>query len=141
MRAAGHEAEREIAFAALSMLVGPCWPASPRLPDAQAAALEGALNLGPAVHGDRLAVGAATLAALAALADQGPVLLAVDDVHLFDVPSLETLFFALRRLHAERVAVVMTARSEADVPESSSSGSNRSPRSASRGWTWPRPAS
>ncbi|WP_214402353.1 LuxR C-terminal-related transcriptional regulator [Pseudonocardia lacus] len=115
VRAAGHEAEREIPFAALSMVVGPLLATVPQLADAQVSALEGALNLGPAVHGDRLAVGPATLAALAAAADHGPVLLAVDDVHLFDMPSLETLFFALRRLHAERVAVVMTARSEADV--------------------------
>jgi DNA-binding CsgD family transcriptional regulator len=117
VRATGHEAEREIPFAALSMLVGPLLAGAPRLPRSQASALEGALNLGPAVHGDRLAVGAATVAALAAAADEAPLLLAVDDVHLFDPPSLETLFFALRRLQAERVAVVMTARSEADVPE------------------------
>ena len=116
VRALGHEAEREIPFAALSMLVGPLLSGVPQLPDAQTSALEGALDLGPAVHGDWLAVGAATLAVLGAAADQQPLLLAVDDVHLFDLPSLETLFFALRRMHAERVAVVMTARSEADVP-------------------------
>jgi DNA-binding CsgD family transcriptional regulator len=116
VRMQGHEAERDIPFAALSMLVGPLLGSGPQLPDAQSSALEGALNLGPAVHGDRLAVGAATLAVLAAAADQRPLLVAVDDVHLFDLPSLQTLFFAVRRMQAERVAVIMTARSEADVP-------------------------
>lgn len=116
VRMQGHEAERDIPFAALSMLVGPLLGTVAQLPAAQTSALEGALNLGPAVHGDRLAVGAATLAVLAAAADQGPLLVVVDDVHLFDLPSLRTLFFAVRRMQAERVAVIMTARSEADVP-------------------------
>jgi DNA-binding CsgD family transcriptional regulator len=116
VRMQGHEAERDIPFAALSMLVGPLLGGLPGLPAAQVSALEGALNLGPAVTGDRLAVGAATLGVLAAAAEQGPLLVAVDDVHLFDLPSLQTLFFAMRRMHAERVAVIMTARPEADVP-------------------------
>jgi DNA-binding CsgD family transcriptional regulator len=115
VRMQGHEAERDIPFAALSMLVGPLLGTVAPLPGAQTSALEGALNLGPAVHGDRLAVGAATLALLAAAADQGPLLVVVDDVHLFDLPSLRTLFFAVRRMQAERVAVIMTARSQADV--------------------------
>lgn len=97
------------------MLVGPLITSVAGLPDVQAAALEGALNLGPAVHGDRMGVAAATLAVLSAAADRQPLLLAVDDVHLIDVPTLETLFFALRRTHGERLAVLITARLESDV--------------------------
>jgi DNA-binding CsgD family transcriptional regulator len=115
IRIQGHEAEREIPYAALSMLVGPLIAEAVDLPDVQAAALEGALNLGPAVHGDRMGVAAATLAVLAAAADRKPLLLAVDDVHLIDPPTLETLFFVLRRTQGERLAAVMTARSESDV--------------------------
>lgn len=114
----GHEGEREIPFAALSMLVGPLLDTVSQLPPVQAAALEGALNLGPAVHGDRLGVAAATLAVLAAAAEERPLLLAVDDVHLLDQPSLEALFFALRRMRAERLAAVMTARTGPEVDPS-----------------------
>ncbi len=111
----GHEGEREIPFAALSMLVGPLLDVVAQLPRVQAAALEGALNLGPAVCGDRLGVAAATVAVLAAAAEDQPLLLAVDDVHLLDQPSLEALFFALRRMRAERVAAIMTARTGSEV--------------------------
>ena len=115
VRVQGNEAEQDIPFAALSMLVGPLLGDAPGLPAAQAAALDAALDLGPAVHGDRLAVSAATLSVLAAAAEARPLLVTVDDVHLVDTPTLETLAFTLRRLRTERVAVIMTARLEADV--------------------------
>ena len=52
IRVAGHEAESEIPYAALSLLLGPLLNGIPALPRPQAAALEGALNLGPG-GGDR----------------------------------------------------------------------------------------
>ncbi|MGI5128279.1 AAA family ATPase [Pseudonocardia sp. CA-107938] len=115
VRVQGNEAEQDIPFAALSMLVGPLLSEAPGLPAAQAAALDAALDLGPAVHGDRLGVAAATLSVLAAAAESRPLLVTVDDVHLVDAPTLETLAFTLRRLRTEPAAVVMTARLEADV--------------------------
>lgn len=116
VRVQGDEAERDIPYAALSMLVGPLL-ADTALPDVAAAALDGALNLGSAVYGDRRGVAAATLAVLAACAARQPLLLAVDDVHMIDSPTLDALFFALHRTHGERLAVVLTARSEPDVPD------------------------
>src|SRR5918993_2335171 len=53
IRAEGHEAESEIPYAALSLLLGPLLGGIATLPRPQAAALEGALNLGPGA-GDRL---------------------------------------------------------------------------------------
>ena len=47
IRVDGHEAESEIPYAALSLLLGPLLDGIPALPRPQAAALEGALNLGP----------------------------------------------------------------------------------------------
>ncbi|HVH21887.1 MAG TPA: AAA family ATPase, partial [Pseudonocardia sp.] len=116
VRVRGFETEREFPFAALSMIVGPLLAEATDLPAVQVAALEGALNLGPAVHGDRMGIAAATLAVLADAADRRPLLLTVDDVHLIDVPTMETLLFALRRIHTERLTVVLTARAERDVP-------------------------
>ncbi|MGH3911858.1 MAG: LuxR C-terminal-related transcriptional regulator, partial [Pseudonocardiaceae bacterium] len=80
-----------------------------------ASALRSALDLGPAVHGDRLGVAAATLTLLANSADDEPLFIAVDDAHLLDLPSLEALVFSIRRMRAERIAVVLTARCAVDV--------------------------
>lgn len=115
VRVAGHEAETDIPYAALSMLLGPLLHGLAGLPGAQASALRGALDLGPGQHGDRLGVAAATLTLLANSADERPLFIAVDDAHLLDLPSLEALVFAIRRMRVERIAVILTARSAVDV--------------------------
>ncbi|MGH3916440.1 MAG: ATP-binding protein, partial [Pseudonocardiaceae bacterium] len=51
IRVDGHEAETDIPYAALSMLLGPLIEGLEGLPEAQASALRSALDLGPAVHG------------------------------------------------------------------------------------------
>jgi DNA-binding CsgD family transcriptional regulator len=112
----GHESEMEIPFAGLSWLLQPLTGLLPKLPRVQAEALAAALQLGPASGGgDRLAVAAATLTLLAEVADEQPLLVAVDDAHWIDVPSLEAIVFAARRLCAERIAMVITSRPAADV--------------------------
>ena len=77
-------------------------------------ALEGALNLGPG-GADRLGVAVATLGLLAHTAEERPLLLAVDDAHSLDLPTLEALVFSVRRMRAEPIAVLVTARSPADA--------------------------
>jgi DNA-binding CsgD family transcriptional regulator len=114
IRGTAHEAESEIPYAALSLLLGPLLDGIGRLPRPQAAALEGALNLGPGA-GDRLAIGAATLGLLAQAAEERPLLLAVDDAHSMDLATLEALVFSVRRMRAEPIAVLLTARSPADT--------------------------
>ena len=52
----------------------------------------------------------ATLALLTDAAEVQPVLCLVDDVHWLDAASADALLFATRRLHADRVALVLTAR-------------------------------
>ena len=115
LRIQGHECESEIAFAGLTWLAEPLAELSSRLPAAQAEALDAALHLGSSRAGDRLAVGIATLTLLASAAEERPVLVAVDDAHLLDLPSLEAMVFAARRLQAESIAVVMTAHPAEDV--------------------------
>jgi DNA-binding CsgD family transcriptional regulator len=63
---------------------------------------------------DARAVAMACSTALGLLADEGPVLLAVDDVQWLDEPSARTLSFVLRRLHGERVGVLLTRRDGAE---------------------------
>ena len=114
IRVDGHEAESEIPYAALSLLLGPLLDDLGALPRPQSAALEGALNLGSGGAGDRLGVAVATLGLLAHAAEERPLLLAVDDAHCLDLPTLEALIFAVRRMRAEPIAVLVTARSPAD---------------------------
>ena len=88
-------------------------PARPGLPGqdpaAAGAALEGALALRPGAGQDRFAVGAATLSLLAAFADEQPVAVLIDDAHWLDVPSAQALLFAVRRLVADPIAVIIAS--------------------------------
>jgi DNA-binding CsgD family transcriptional regulator len=59
---------------------------------------------------DRRAVGAGTLAAVRAAARDAPVVIAIDDVQWLDQASAHALEFALRRLRAEPVVLLATAR-------------------------------
>ena len=105
---AGVQSESELAFAGLGDLFRARLAEVDRLPDVQAAAIRGVLALAPATGG--LAVGAATLGLLGSLAEASPVLVAVDDLHWLDQASAQALLFAARRLHAEGVVVLLTAR-------------------------------
>ena len=112
LRARGIESEAEVPFAGLLELLRPALTAIDRIPAPQAAALSGALALAPATAQDRFAVGAATLSLLAAHADEGPLALLVDDAQWLDGSSAEALLFAVRRLVADPIAVVITVRDE-----------------------------
>jgi DNA-binding CsgD family transcriptional regulator len=110
LRARGIESEAVIPFAGLAELLRPALSALDRIPAPQAAALAGALALGPAHARDRFAIGAATLSLLSASAEEGPIALLVDDAHWLDRSSAETLLFAARRLLADPIALVITVR-------------------------------
>src|SRR4051812_22293457 len=98
LRARGIRSEAEVPFAGLAELLRPAREALERIPRPQGSALAGALGLEPATAQDRFAVGAATLSLLSAWAEDGPVLLLVDDAHRLDASTAEALLFAARRL-------------------------------------------
>src|SRR5438132_6236167 len=79
LRARGIESEAQVPFGGLLELLRPALGAVDRIPPPQADALQGALALRPGSAQDRFAVGAATLSLLAAHADEGPLLVLVDD--------------------------------------------------------------
>jgi DNA-binding CsgD family transcriptional regulator len=110
LRARGVESEAQIPFGSLLEVIRPALPLLDKIPPPQAAALEGALALRPGAASDRFAVGAATLSLLAACAEQAPAVLLLDDAQWLDVSSAQALFFAIRRLVADRIAVLITAR-------------------------------
>jgi len=112
LRARGIESEGAVPFGGLLELVRPALAVLDRIPRPQAAALESALALRPGVAHERFAVGAATLSLLAAYADDAPLLVLVDDAHWLDASSGEALLFAVRRLVADPIAVVVVARED-----------------------------
>lgn len=110
LRCCGAETEAEIPYVGLGDLFGSVADQLGSLPPRQAEALSGVLALGPSVAGDRFAVSIATLGLLSVLAENGPVVVAVDDAHWVDRFSLEALAFTARRLGAEGIAMVFTIR-------------------------------
>jgi DNA-binding CsgD family transcriptional regulator/ABC-type iron transport system FetAB ATPase subunit len=111
LRARGVQSEAQIPFAGLSELLRPALQYLDRIPEHLAGALEGALALVPSRAENRFALGAATLSLLSAYAEDRFVLVLVDDIHWIDGSSADAMSFAFRRLLADPVAVVLSARS------------------------------
>ena len=116
LRACGVESEAELPFSGLLELLRPIIGHVDRLPEPQAAALRGALALGPAKGADRFAALAATLGVLVAASEEGSVLVFIDDAQWLDAASGEALAFAARRLRAEGVAMLWAARTGDTLP-------------------------
>ena len=117
----GVEAEAAFAFSALSELVADVLEdVGPSLPSPRRRALEVALLLvepGEETT-DAHGIGLALLDVLRAVAEQGPVVVAVDDLQWLDVSSAAVLQIALRRLRAERVGFLATLRTTPEVSAS-----------------------
>ncbi len=113
LRAVGLDAERHLPFAGLLQLLRPALDRLEDLAHPQAEALAGALGLSeePPGTGDRFMIGAAVLGLLARYAEDGPVVVVVDDLQALDLPSVEAILFSARRLAADPVAVLLAARS------------------------------
>jgi DNA-binding CsgD family transcriptional regulator len=107
---AGVQSESDLAFGALALLLAPVLDGVDALPAVQAQSLRVALGLSAGAPGERLATYAAVVALLAASADQGPVLVIVDDLQWCDAGSREAILFAARRLAADPVAFLFGLR-------------------------------
>jgi DNA-binding CsgD family transcriptional regulator len=110
LRGAGSESEQGIPFGALHQVLRPALHHLAAIPAPQADALGAALMLRPGDPGDRFAIGAATLSLLCRYAEERPVAVLLDDLHLFDRPSADALAFAARRLMADPIVVLATSR-------------------------------
>src|SRR5271154_2361425 len=111
LAATGRESEQDLAFSGLHQLLRPVLGRIGDLPPRQAAALRGAFALsGDAVPPDALLTGIAVLTLLSLASEDAPVLVTVDDAQWLDRASLDALTFAARRLDAERVVVLVSAR-------------------------------
>ena len=108
------ESESKLSFAGLAdLLAAVPDDVAALLPPPQRAALDAALLRASAERPpDRRLLGSALLSVLRALADRGPVVVAVDDLHWLDAPSAAALEFALRRLGGERVILIASLRAD-----------------------------
>ena len=110
------EAEIALPFAVLGDLLGDVPDAAlGRLPDPQREALEVALLRAGTKPGglQRRAVALGVLGALRVLAEDTPLVLAIDDVQWLDPPSADALAFAARRLRDEPIGFLLARRAEA----------------------------
>jgi len=106
----GVESEMELAYAGLHQLCTPMLDRLGALPEPQQVALAVALGRASGDPPDRFLVALATLGLIAAVAEEQPLLCAVDDLQWLDDASARVLGFVARRLLAESVAVVFAAR-------------------------------
>ncbi|MBV9715186.1 MAG: AAA family ATPase [Solirubrobacterales bacterium] len=108
LEASGEESEENLDYGVLAQL------------ELRAALLSGdASRVGEISHlehlsargaGSMFSAGGELLAALGSLQDVSPVAVVIDDAHWIDQPSARALLFAVRRLQADRVAVVLVTR-------------------------------
>jgi DNA-binding CsgD family transcriptional regulator len=111
------EAETSFAHAALGDLLGPHLELLEVLPGPRRRALEVALLVAErGEEPDQQAVALATLTALRALAREGPLVVAVDDVQWLDRPSAAVLGFAARRLTGEPIGLLLAQRTAGAAP-------------------------
>src|SRR3954463_5977043 len=109
-RAAGVQAEMELAFAGLHQLCAPMLDRLDRLPAPQRDALATAFGLRAGEAPDRFLVGLAALSLLSDVAEDRPLLCVIDDAQWQDRESAQTLSFVARRLLAESVGLVFAVR-------------------------------
>src|SRR6202051_4156203 len=113
-RAAGVQSEMELAYAGLQQLCTPMLDHLQRLPAPQHEALAVALGIGSGPAPDRFLVAVAVLGLFSEVAEQRPLICLVDDAQWLDQASTQVLAFVARRLQAESVAVVLTARTPSE---------------------------
>jgi len=112
LRASGNEFEAGLSFSGLHQLLAPVLGLLESLPERLRDALAVALLLRSGPAPERFAVGVAALSLLSRRAEDGPLLLLVDDAHLLDPATAETLRFVARRLVADPIALLMSLRPE-----------------------------
>lgn len=108
----GVASETDLAFAGLHRLLRPVMDQVAALPHQQRQALAGSLELGESTERDRFLLSVAVLSLLSEVARGGPVLACVDDCHWLDMPTLDALSFAARRLDNEGVVMLFATRDQ-----------------------------
>ncbi|QTE27970.1 helix-turn-helix transcriptional regulator [Pengzhenrongella sicca] len=106
----GVPSEARLPFAGLHQLLGPVLPAAARLPRPQRDALLAAFGRSETAVGDIFAVALAALSLLRDCAGTTRVVLVAEDLHWIDRATTDVLAFVARRIDADAVAIVASAR-------------------------------
>ena len=117
IRAAGVQAEMELAYAGLHQLVSPLLGGLDLLPGPQREALGAAFGLTSGAAPDRFLVGLAVLNLLSEASGERPIVALIDDGQWLDRASAQALAFVGRRLQADSVLLVFAARDVDDNGE------------------------
>ena len=110
LRVVGVQSEMELAFAGLHQLCAPLLDRLRVLPGPQQEALRAAFGMSAGPAPDRFLVGLASLGLLAEAAAERPVVCLADDAQWLDRASAQVLAFVARRLGAESLGLVFSAR-------------------------------
>jgi len=116
-RAAGVQAEMELAYAGLHHLCAPMLDGLRTLPAPQREALGVAFGIQEGNAPDRFLVALAVLTLLAEAAEARPLVCVIDDAQWLDGASAQVLAFVARRLLAERIAMVFAVREPCETDE------------------------
>ncbi len=106
LRAAGVEAEMELAFAGLHQLLAPALPRLDSLPPPQRDALQMTFGIRAGATPDRFFIALAVLSLLADTAARRPLICLIDDEQWLDRASAQALAFVARRLGTESVGLI-----------------------------------
>jgi DNA-binding CsgD family transcriptional regulator len=109
-RIAGIESEMELGFAGLHQLLLPYLARIEALPVPQREALNATFGIAAGPPPSRFVVTLAVLTLLAEVAAGRPLLCVVDDAQWIDEESTATLAAVARRLHADRIAMLIAVR-------------------------------
>ena len=110
LRVVGVQSEMELAFAGLHQLCAPLLDRLRELPGPQQDALRAAFGMSAGPAPERFLVGLASLGLLAEAATEQPVVCLADDAQWLDRASAQVLAFVARRLGAESLGLVFSAR-------------------------------
>jgi DNA-binding CsgD family transcriptional regulator len=114
VRVAGVQSEMELAFAGLHQLCAPLLEHLEGLPGPQRDALRTAFGISAGPAPDRFLVGLAVLGLVSEAAGNRPLVCLVEDQQWLDRASAQALGFVARRLGADPVGLVFTARVRGD---------------------------
>ena len=110
LRARGAQTETAIGYSGFSELLAPVRRLVDTMDGPAIAALRHGIGLGPPERADLYLAYQGVLEVLAALASSTPVLCVIDDAQWLDAVSMEGTAFLVRRLGAERIAMLIAAR-------------------------------
>ncbi|MBM7504680.1 ATP-binding protein [Agromyces aurantiacus] len=110
LTARASQAETAFPFAGLHQLLRPLLPSADRLPVNQRDALLACFAMTDSNATNPFFTSLAVLELVVEAARRAPVLLAVDDLHWMDQPSIDVVGFVARRIANERVVLLCTSR-------------------------------